>query len=478
MQQGRPRKTLATKIVGEIGLLEGGDSKPLSVRIFHRIRELIIAGALPPGSKLPSSRSLAFSLGVSRNSILWAMDELLSDGWVTTRRGSGAYVALRPPLTRQTRQARTKGGSSVPALRPFEPGVPAIDLFPLRTWSRLQAKRWSAMPRLALREGHGPGWPALREAVSDYLRIARGLDCQPGQIFITTGARAALTLALQVLGASRRTFYMEDPGYWGFRDAVRLLGGRIVPIPVDDHGFNIEVAMAADHEGWAAIVTPACQFPTCVEMAGERRRKLSDWALASRGWIFEDDHDSHFWYESRPQAPLAAGGAASRTLYFNSFHDVLFSSLGIGYLMVPEALMTAFAQAIDSIALHTNIPNQMVLSDFINGGYLDEHVRGCRIAYAERRTTLIRVCGDVLATELELTPRPFGSHIVARLRRRSESEFVDLAAANDVAAMGLASHGVTQLMPPAVMLGFCGYSPSQIEHAGNQLAVALAGDHA
>ena len=463
------------RVIRSIGAIERDGGTPLYRRLYRRIRDLIASGALPAGARLPPSRVLAKALALSRNTATAALEQLSADGWVESRRGSGVYVAHGPP---------GRGGPAVVAddpappeeARAFSVGAPALDLFPLGAWNRLQSRRWRRMPLSGLSASAPLGWPGLREAISAHLAISRGLIRPAGQIIVTTNVRAGVELAVRALRLAGATALVEDPGYFGFRDALRANGLAVASAPVDGQGLDLAAGLASHPEARLVVATAACQFPTGVVLSAARRRALIDWAGRSGGYIFEED----FEYETLTSAPppLAAQATADardpgRTIYFNSFNRLLFPNLRVAYLAVPESLVDPFARAARAVEAYGAIPNQMVLADFINEGLLDDHLRRSRQGWAERRAALVEAVEQRLAGRLGLHDGRRGLHLIADLHGLTESDAVKRAAANgvDLTPMGLLAE--TPRRNHQVLLGFAAFSPEAIRAAADRLAAAL-----
>lgn len=257
-------------------LVHKDDAVPLHEQLYRRVRSLILSGELRHGARLASSRSLASALGMSRNSVLTALDRLVADGLLDARKGSGVYV------TYSGTHGPAREGTAFPTgnmlTSPFALGVPPIDIFPARLWRRLQSRRWQDIPSSALHEGDAAGWLGLREAIAAHAAMTRGLTCSSSQIFVTSGIAAGVDLAVRSLGLTDQSVWMEEPGYSAATRSLQYGGIQLVPVPVDKFGLNVEVGRQLAPHAKAVFVTPACQFPTSVTMSLTRRRALLDWA--------------------------------------------------------------------------------------------------------------------------------------------------------------------------------------------------------
>ena len=466
-----PRET--SKVVRLIEIADDREGAPLHIRLYRRIRDLVRDGALPPGTKLPPSRMLARALGISRNSVVAAYERLNADGWTQSRRGSGIRVSdVVPVLQSKTRMERGDAIKDAPEPIPFD-FVPALDLFPIDRWRSLQAKCWRNLPASALREGYVAGWPALREAIASHVAATRGCRCGPHQVFVTTGARAAVDLTMRALGLAGTTAWVEDPGYFAARGSLRANQVRIVPVPVDDDGMRIEDGIAAAPDARFAIVTPATQFPLAVEMSQARRSALLDWAARAASWIVEDDYDADFVTGGRAAAPLAASANAGRVIYIASFNKSLFPALRIAYAIVPDGLIDKFIAAQGANDGSSNVPNQIVLSEFINRGFLDEHLILSRKEFARRRSAMAKAIENDLAEYLSLKPGNSGTHFVANVLEHGEMQFVRIAQSCGVELTPMRLFSELVDLPPAVLMGFTAFEPPAIAAAARRLRAAL-----
>lgn len=452
-------------------LSASGDTR--QAKIFTGIRELIANGALAPGVRLPSTRRLASDLDVSRGTVLAAIERLTADGWLETRHGSGTFVA-RELQIKSSSQSGGRLSQDHGAQAPFSVGVPGLDLFPSATWNRLQASRWRRMPRSALQEGERAGWAGLRNSIASHLHVTRGIRCEPEQIIVTNGARSAMYLALRVLALPGEQVLMEDPGYFGAKDAARAQGLTLVPVQVDAEGMQIASAEAIAPRAKLAVVTSHCQFPTGVPMSLARRQAFTRWVDRMGGWIIDNGYDSEITFDNARADSIASCGH-ERIIYVNSFNKSLFPALRIGYLVAPRRLVDRFAAARGILDGHSNVPNQMVLHDFLEGGHYDEHVRICREAYSERRDALMKALRGDLAAWLSVQPHQAGLHLTADTKGQvSAPRFVENALSD-----GIDVTSMTQLMETPdeerrVLLGFCAFSPTSLNAAATRLARSCA----
>jgi GntR family transcriptional regulator/MocR family aminotransferase len=492
-------KRRAVVTIGTLGL-DRDAGVPLHRQLYEGLREAILSGRLRPGARLPSTRTLAEDLGASRNTVLAAFGQLLAEGYVEGRVGAGTTVAStlpetllrahpearraerpgrRPRLSRRgaligTRAAVVRGA---PAARPFRPGLPGLEFFPLELWARLVARRWRRVPRQLLDYGDPAGHAPLREAIAAYLREARAVRCEAEQVIVVTGAQQAVDLAARVLLDPGDMAWVEDPGYPGARGALVAAGIRLAPVPVDGEGLDVRRGARQAPGARLVYVTPSHQYPLGVTMSLHRRLALLQWASRSGAWILEDDYDSEYRYAGRPLAALQGLDTAGRVIYAGTFSKVLFPALRLGYLVVPAELVDAFVAARALADRHSPSVTQAALADFIEGGHFARHVRRTRALYAERQAALVRAVGRALRGLLEVTPAEAGMHLLGWLPAGVDDRAAARAAlGHDVDAPPLSAFRVRPARRGergGLILGYAAYTPREIDDACVRLAAAL-----
>jgi GntR family transcriptional regulator/MocR family aminotransferase len=481
--------------------LEESSSTPLYYQVYQRLRAAILLGQLSPGTRLPSTRQMASDLGVSRNTMMSAFDQLIAEGYVEGRVGSGTFVSptlpeellearlkTKPTLKIETNQrslsergkaiARTSVTVAAPAgrMRPFIPGIPALDQFPMSLWSRLLARRWREESRGLLNYGPAAGYMPLREAIAAYLGPSRGVQCKPDQIVIVSGTQQALDLAARVLMDPGDSILVEEYCYSAARAALIGAGARLVPVKVDTSGLDISAPAASSSDARVAYVTPSHQYPLGVTMSLPRRLALLDWANRTSAWILEDDYDSEYRYVARPLAALQGLDKSGRVIYIGTFSKVLFPSLRIGYMVVPSDLVDAFARARAAVGWCCPIIDQVVLADFIREGHFTRHIRRMRSIYAERQEALIdalhREAGDLI----KVARTDAGIHVIGFLPDHTDDRAVAAeAAAQDIVAHPLSVFfvGNADLAKRGLVLGYGAYNVRQIREGARKLTAAL-----
>ncbi len=463
--------------------------------LYETLRSDILEGRLRPGTRLPSTRDLSTRYRLSRGTIVFAFEQLRSEGYTEGSVGSGTYVSRTlpeellqvaagaeiepPPARRRRRRLSDQGGRVVafPVLenrpsRAFRPNLPALDLFPTTLWAQVTARRLRRASRNLLL-GCGPmGYRPLQEAVCDYLVTSRGVKCGPDQVVIISGVQEALDLVARLFLNPGDRVCMEDPGYPGAALLFDALGLRISAVAVDDDGMQ---PSDSSLQGARVIyVTPAHQFPLGTTMNLARRLRLLDWARSSGALIFEDDYDSEFRYSGRPLPALQGLDRGGHVLFAGSFSKVLFPSLRLGYLVIPADLVDRFAAAKSVTSRHPPLMEQAVLCDFITAGHFARHLRRMRQVYAERLAALLDGAQRHLAGLLEISRVEAGLQTAGWLRAGMDSESAaKAAAARGVEVTPLGRYARRQLAREGLQLGFAAVDTTEIGRGVRELATAL-----
>ena len=444
----------------------------LQDQLARQIRERIRSGELAPGDPLPSTRDLASELKLSRNTAVYAYDRLISEGYLESASRAGIFVSRSITIPRDAKKpvARKKDSarSTAPVMqhhltapRPFRPCQPDVGLFPLLTWNRMRGRALRSEGRNILHYQASciAGLPELRENVATYLRDHRGVRCDWHQVVITSGSQQALFLLAVLLLRPRDQVYVEDPGYVEARLACSHAGARIVAGPIDEQGLRLPEA----DSGRMSLVytTPSHQFPTGVSLSLQRRLALIDFAARNRSWIIEDDYDSELRYGTAPLPSLQSLDTSGRLIYTGTFSKLLFPSLRLGYVVVPDELLEPFVELKHLSDDHLPLIDQATLALFLESGAFYSHIRRCRREYAERNALFL----DLFArTDLPLTFQrtaggmnvvgylPEGSDDAVWSHRLQEAGF-------DVPAL---SHYAIEPTRPGLVFGFTAFPAARL----------------
>lgn len=448
-------------------------------QLCDRLREAILQGQLVAGTRLPGTRTLAEELGVSRNTVINAFEQLLAEGYVSGKIGAGTYVACtlpetllhvasndpQPRVLQAGGQRLSQRGQQIASTamtnfctrgkpHAFQ-SIPAVDAFPLAVWTRLVNRHWRQPPPELLSYGEPAGYRPLREAIAAYLTTARGVHCEADQVIIVAGSQQGLSLAAHLLLDPGDVAWIEDPGYHGARCAFGAVGARVVPVPVDGEGLDVAAGLARCPEARVVYVSPSHQFPTGVVMSLERRLALLAWADRYQAWILEDDYDSEFRYTGRPLSALQGLDQVGRVIYIGTFSKILLPALRLGYVVVPPDLVDAFVAARALTDWGSPTVEQAILADFIAEGHFVHHLRRMRTLYAERQAAMLAVASQELAGLLEVCPAETGMSLVGWLPTGVD----DQAVARNAAALGvyvrpLSVESMQSLERQGLLLGF------------------------
>jgi GntR family transcriptional regulator / MocR family aminotransferase len=417
-------------------IIPGMAGRPAHARISERVRAAIASGALPARSRLPSSRTLAHDLAVSRNTVDEALSELVAEGLVVRRRGAGSFVSDRParpsrvvpasrevtncdaPAPRVSRRAKAlqayPGHHSPMQAIPFTPSLPPSELFPVKIWNRLLCREAARSGTAYWEYGASNGLPELRHAIAAQAAAMRGTRASADQVIVTTSTQQAVELAAKVLADPGDCCWVESPGYQPVQHVLRAAGLEVVQVPIDRQGLRVEVARSLQCHARLAYVTPSHQYPMGYEMSLARRSELLTWAANEGAHVVEDDYDGDYRYEGRPITSLQDMDS-NHVVYVASFNKILFPGLRIAYAIVPRGLVESFVDAKHVADGHTALLSQGVLASFIAEGHLAQHLRTTRTIYNERRLAFLEE-SRILEALLEFGPATAGMHITGVFR--------------------------------------------------------------
>jgi GntR family transcriptional regulator / MocR family aminotransferase len=484
--------------------LDAKDEAPLHRQLYGGIRRAILAGRFGPGQRLPSTRAMAQSLGLSRTTVAQSYDDLISEGYLITVRGSGTFVCQELP----EELLRSRPSPSVPAPQSagkrlesnlsrygrslaaplhfelartnapisFSYGHPDFEAVPFREWGRLLSRHCRSGSRKMLDYADDPlGHPPLREAVARYLGVARAVQCSPDQVVILNGAQQSLDLVARLIIDPGDAVALENPGYPGSFHTFRSQGARLIPIPVDASGIAVsQLYRHSKAKIKVVYVTPSHQFPTGAALSLPRRLELLAWAQQTGALIIEDDYDSEYRYGGRPIPALQGLGEGDSVVYVGTFSKVLFPSLRIAYLVAPRKLVPLISRAKWLADRQTSYVEQYALTDFINDGSLERHIRRMRTLYSSRRQALVRHLNAHLGSRATVIGENAGMQLMARISTgMTDEQFIARALGCRVSLSSAGHCYLTESRGGEFIMGFAGLGEKSICEGVRRLAQAL-----
>lgn len=480
----------------ELALAPRAPGVPRHSWLYAEIRAAVHAGRLAPGARLPPSRDFARQLGVSRGTVLAALAQLAAEGYLVGAVGKGTFVSAGLP-TMRGRVSRTGGpeekakgrlsrrgivlsrspfpicGSPQPA-RPFRPNQPDLSAFPFALWNRIAARRSRLSQRAMLADGDARGYRSLRRAIAGHLKYSMRIDCSEDRVMIVGSVQQALDLSARLLLDPLDEVWMEDPGYPGALQIFRAAGAKVVGVPVDRHGMDVDTGMRRAPRARLAYVTAGRQSPLGGTLSLERRMILLRWAERAGACVIEDDYDSEYRYSGNPIAALKSLDTRDRVIYAGSFSKLLFPSLRLAYVVVPDWLGDHFAAALSLTARHMSLLPQAVLHEFIEEGHYGRHIRRMRLAYGERAAALEEAIARRLQGLLSVPPITTGLDAAAFLPPASDdASIARQAIAAGIETRPLSAYAIDAATPSGLVLGFAAFAPAQIETGVDMLARVL-----
>ena len=479
--------------------LESDAELPLHRQLYEELRLAILKGRLLPRQRLPATRSLAKSLGISRTTVTQSYEQLLSEGYLEAIAGSGTFVCAqlpddllhstpvepgcitsRPPIQLSKYGLRLKE-MDLSRQRPpqtaisFYYGRPAFDQFPLQLWRKLLSRHCCTSIDWLDYSPDPLGDQPLRSAIACYLARARAVKCEPDQVLITNGTQQALDLVMRLLVDPGDLMAVEDPGYLSARRIFLSHGAALLPVPVDGSGLVVKaLANQSTNPIKLVYVTPSHQFPTGATLSLPRRLELLTWAEQAGALILEDDYDSEYRYGDRPIPALQGLDQSDSVLYIGTFSKVLFPSLRIGYLVMPPPLVSLLGQAKWLSDRHLPLLEQRVLAEFIAAGHLESHIRKMRSIYDRRRQALVQALKSHFGDRVLILGEKAGIHVMVRLDTHlRDAEIIERATKVGVGMMSAQPHYLNPNRSGEFIFGYGELTELQIQAGIDRLAQVL-----
>jgi GntR family transcriptional regulator / MocR family aminotransferase len=493
---------------------------PAHRRVYETIRRAITEQVLNSGARLPSSRSLADDLDVSRNTILAAFEQLLDEGYVASITGSGTYVSYNQSdssfkqtdnliknninkfnILNDTYEVSSSHvglslrGESVTnnsfssdkttnkafvnhpfinhEVQPFTPGEDDYSRFPLALWRRLLNRHWRTLNPVLLDSSHDGGYMPLRKSIADYLRVSRAVNLNVGQVLITSGTQQSIDLCARLLADHNDTAWVENPCYWAARRILEVNGLKLHPVAIDKEGM---APSADDFRVTPKLIytTPSHQYPKGMVMSYGRRRLLLDYAQNSNAWIIEDDYDSEFRFEGRPISSLQGMDTDGRTLYLGTFSKVMYPGIRLGYIVVPPQLVASFKSGLYELQRPGQVMIQAALADFIEEGHFVSHIRRLKQTYAERRRLLQTSLASIAEVGAQLSLVDSGLHLVVQFDAEIDDiKVAEMASIQGLRVYPLSHYCIGENPEKGLIIGYAYAATEYITQYGNVLAEVI-----
>lgn len=443
----------------------------LEGQIYHAMRARILAGALRPGDAVPSTRMLAGQVGVARSTVVAGYDRLRAEGYIAASAGSATRVGEMPatPPRHEAAVAPSPAQPEPERFLPFRPGLPDLDLFPVRTWSRCLGTRARQLRWHDLGYGEEMGIAPLREAIVEHVARTRAVVADPGQVVILPSTAAAIDLIARLTVTPGDTVWIEDPGYPTAQAIFARAGARLVPVPVDDQGMAFDAASPVTPR--LIHVSPSHQYPTGVAMSLARRMALLDYAAHYGALIVEDDYDSEFHYAGRPLAALQGLARAAPVAYIGTFSKVLAPGLRLAYAILPHPLLADARATIRRSGGAVSIHIQAAMVDFIREGFLAAHIRRMRRVYHARMEATVTLLKTRWSEWLEPGPCDGGLQLASYLR---DSTVDDQALALALNRRGLGAMPLSKChlgpVRPGLLFGIASATTDHLDQLDRALA--------
>ena len=472
----RPLITSATLELG----IDREDAEAFQSQIARQVRELVLSGRLKPGVKLPSSRALSEQLGVARATVVDAYEQLLGEGYLETRLGSGTTVAAELP---EALLSTGKGKSSLTApaprqkrepAKPFRAGLVDWEHFPHDDWGRILGRYWRNPPITLLEHNDPFGWLPLRKAIAAHLFDWRGIACDAEQVIMTAGGSDAFDLVRRAVFEPGDQLWLEDPGYPTARRVFGLAGIKVEAVAIDDEGLMVSEASQRFPKARGAFVTPARQYPTGVTMPLTRRLELLAWAKQANAIVIEDDYDSEYRYVGRPLPALMSLDRDARVIYSGTFSKVFSPIIRLGFIVVPKRLIDVFRHERTTFGAPPSLLVQPALAQFMEDGQFAVHIRRMRRLYSARRDCLIKALSPGTPELFKLDAPPSGLMLLLRFPQKVDDEALHHALlAEGIETLPLSEHYAGKMQDKGLLLSFAGFHEDDLERAASRLLAVL-----
>lgn len=448
----------------------------LQAQLLDALRQIVLSSSDHAGLRLPASRILAAELSVSRTTVQATYDQLISEGYLVGRQGSGTFVAHEITHLSQPRDSIRPEAPPVLPWAPFQTGLPDQSLVPHQQWARHLERAWRRPEQALLARPDPQGWYPLRAAIADHLAAWRQLSCDPDQVVITSGASESFEIIFRGLLAAQTHVAVEDPCWPKMHEVLNTTGMKAQSVRIDAEGMD---AAAIPPQARVTIVTPSRHFPTGRSLPLARRLALLEWAARVGGLIVEDDYDSEFRYRGHPLPSFAGLDGLEHTIYLGSFSKLLSHGVRIGYMVVPMSARDKVRSFLHRVGSRASLTPQPALTGFMQSGEFAVHLRRMRRVYGKRQSHLIAALAPV-SDLLEVHPDPAGMHLCVPLRPALAAQTTDQQVSARAAEAGLkvgalSTHSVLPDKPQALLLGYAAFDENTLSAASERFIEILRG---
>lgn len=465
------------------GFFLDANQPQIYVNLYTAFRKAILNRSLENGTKLPPSRVLAMDLGISRSTVLKAIDLLLVENYITSKRGSGYYVRAtedkkirlnisaldhkggHPKLSKQgiafSENNLWAGQDSIKEVA-FRPGLPPLDIFPVQIWKKLIDDYWKRITPSELSYSDTKGLNCLRENISQYLKVYRNINCSPDRIIVTTGSLHSLFLVSSILLEKNDNIVVENPMYPMAHSLFKNLGAVIQPAPVDDEGINLKGINCTNPK--FVYTTPSCQYPTGVKMSMSRRFQLLNWAAVNETYIIEDDYNHEFSNWEKPLGSLFGMDLQERVVYLGTFNKLIHPSLRLGYIILPEQLIGPVSGLYQQSSRFVPRQDQKAMSAFIQKDYLNKHLRKVIDTAQQRKEYFVEQFNAILGDWFQLETSCLGLHLIAHIKKKQSDLYIEQKLMDqNIRVHALSRYYILPNDANGLVMGFCSVNQKQIK---------------
>ena len=472
-------------------------------RLYQQIKSAILTHKLKADLRLPASRTLAKQLSLSRNTIISAFDQLIAEGYLVTKPGSGTFVANispdqalftpnKKPQTNHNSLNLSQRGREITSVKranfnqvwrytPFQSGLPDLTQFPRAEFAKILSHVTKTAAIDQLDYDYSGGLKPFKQAIATYLGASRGVICAPEQVLIVSGSQAALDLTARLMIDIGDDIWFEHPGYGGAHSVFAAAGANFHAMPIIDDEHQFQTAIKSCPNPKLAYITPSHQHPTGATMSLKNRQTMLQLAEERNFWLIEDDYDSEYRYDGRPIAALQGLDQSHRTIYIGTFSKILSPALRCAYMVLPPQLVEPFNAALFNAGI--NVPNiiQLALTEFINSGQFTSHIRKMRVLYNTRRMALLNAIDEHISDYIKPMSTNAGMHFAVKiihpkLQKLGDEKIAETLRQNNISIRALSLYGLTPLSPEqqGLLLGFAPFTPRQLTQATLKMADIFA----